>query len=194
VPARSRYACRLARAGNSLVVQLLTEAMLLALMGGLGGLLVARLTIKLIEALLPAEVASTMQFAVDVPTMLFAGAVTIATGFVFGLVPALHSTRPDLLRALKGQTGQPSGARAASPMRNSLATVQITLSMTLLLAAGLFTKSLYNVTRVDLGLEAANVVTFRIAPNLNGYKGPQSRAFFERVENEMSAIPGVCAA
>jgi predicted permease len=174
-----------------LVRQLLTEALLLALLGGVCGLLVARLTINLIEALLPAEVASTLQFAIDLPVLVFAAVLTLATGFVFGLFPALHSTRPDILSTLKGQTGQPSGARAAARFRNSLATVQIALSMTLLVAAGLFTKSLYNVSRVDLGLQVDNVVTFAVSPNLNGYQPPQSRALFERIEQEMSALPGV---
>jgi predicted permease len=174
-----------------LVRQLLTEALILAALGGVLGLAVARLTLGFIEALLPAEVQQNMHFIVDVRVMLFASALTIGTGLVFGLFPALHSTRPDLLSALKGQTGQPSGARAASRFRNSLAMAQIGLSMTLLVAAGLFTKSLYNVSRVDLGLKADNIATFGLSPNQNGYKPPQSRALFERLEGELNASPGV---
>jgi len=174
-----------------LVRQLLTEALILAALGGVLGLAVARLTLGFIEALLPAEVQQNMHFIVDFRVMLFAAALTIGTGLVFGLFPALHSTRPDLLSALKGQTGQPSGARAASRFRNSLAMAQIGLSMTLLVAAGLFTKSLYNVSRVDLGLKADNVATFGLSPNQNGYKPPQSRALFERLEGDLNASPGV---
>ena len=174
-----------------LVRQLLTEALILAALGGVLGLAVARLTLGFIEALLPAEVQQNMHFIVDVRVMLFASALTIGTGLVFGLFPALHSTRPDILSALKGQTGQPSGARAASRFRNSLAMAQIGLSMTLLVAAGLFTKSLYNVSRVDLGLKADNVATFGLSPNQNGYKPPQSRALFERLEGDLNASPGV---
>jgi len=174
-----------------LVRQLLTEAVLLAVLGGIFGLVVSRLTLSFIQALLPGEVASELQFVIDARVMLFAAAVTIATGFIFGLFPALHSTRPDLLSTLKGQSGQPAGARSASRFRNSLAVAQIGLAMTLLVAAGLFIKSLYNVSHVDLGMKVENVVMFSISPNLNGYKPLQSRTLFERVENDLSAVPGV---
>src|SRR5204863_293856 len=107
--------------------------------------------------------------------------------------PALHSTRPDLMSALKGTSGQPSGARAAARFRRSLATAQIALSMALLVSAGLFTRSLYNVSRIDLGLKADHVITFRISPELNGYKPEQTRQLFERVENELGALPGAAA-
>ena len=123
--------------------------------------------------------------------MLFAAALAIGTGLLFGLFPALHSTRPDLVSSLKGQAGQPSGARSAARFRTSLATAQIALSMALLVSAGLFTRSLFNVSRVDLGLKADNVIMFRISPELNGYKPEQSRQLFERVEDEIGALPGV---
>ena len=110
---------------------------------------------------------------------------------LFGLFPALHSTRPDLISSLKGQSGQPSGARSASRFRTSLATAQIALSMALLVSAGLFTRSLFNVSRVDLGLHADNVVMFQISPARNGYKVEQTRQLFERVEDEIGALPGV---
>src|SRR5262249_33641120 len=101
--------------------------------------------------------------------------------------------RPDVLSSLKGQTGQPAGARSAARFRAALATTQIALAMMLLVSAGLFTKSLYNVSRVELGLKTENVITFEISPRLNGYKPEQSRALFERLENEFRAQPGVTA-
>src|SRR4029077_11219092 len=110
---------------------------------------------------------------------------------LFGLFPALHSTRPDLISSLKGQSGQPSGARSAARFRTSLATAQIALSMALLVSAGLFTRSLFNISRIDLGLKADNVIVFGISPALNGYKPEQSRQLFERVEDELGALPGV---
>jgi predicted permease len=115
----------------------------------------------------------------------------VLTGLVFGLYPALHSTRPDLVTVLKSQAGQPGGSRSAARFRTALATVQITLSMALLVAAGLFIKSLYNVSRVDLGLQTAQLVTFSISPELNGYSPAQSVAFFARVEDAVRALPGV---
>ncbi|PYR33474.1 MAG: hypothetical protein DMF93_25215, partial [Acidobacteria bacterium] len=95
------------------------------------------------------------------------------------------------MSALKGQSGQASGSRSASRFRTSLATAQIALSMALLVSAGLFTKSLFNVSRVDLGLHAENVLMFGISPELNGYKPEQSRQLFERLEDELGALPGV---
>lgn len=174
-----------------LVAQLLAESCLLAVSGGLAGLLVARWTLHLIASLLPLEATRVARFELDPTAVLFAGALTIGTGLLFGLFPALHATRADLASALKGQAGQPGGARSAARFRTSLATVQIALSMALLIAAGLFTRSLFNVSRVDLGLKIDNVVTFGISPALNGYNAEQSRALFERLEDELAAVPGV---
>jgi len=176
---------------GQLVRQLLGESCLLALFGGIGGLVVAQWTLNLMVALLPAQAAETVTLTLDPIVMLFAAALAIGTGVLFGLFPALHSTRPDLISALKGQSGQPSGARSASRFRTSLATAQIALSMALLVSAGLFTRSLFNVSRVDLGLRADNVVTFQISPARNGYTVDQTRQLFERVEDELGALPGV---
>ncbi len=176
---------------GQLVWQLLGESCLLAVFGGVGGLVVAQWTLNLMAALLPAQAAETVTLTIDPIVMLFAATLAIGTGVLFGLFPALHSTRPDLISALKGQSGQPSGARSASRFRTSLATAQIALSMALLVSAGLFTRSLFNVSRVDLGLHADNVVTFQISPARNGYRVEQSRQLFERVEDELAALPGV---
>ena len=115
----------------------------------------------------------------------------MGTGIAFGLFPALHSTRPDLASTLKNQAGQPGGAKAARRFRTTLATVQIAMSMALLVPAGLFAKSLFNVSRVDLGLRADHMVLFSIAPELNSYTTERTRQLFERVEDEMAAVPGV---
>ncbi|MCC6989701.1 MAG: ABC transporter permease, partial [Acidobacteria bacterium] len=129
--------------------------------------------------------------ALDTNALVFALVLSLVTGLVFGLYPALHSTRPDLISVLKSQAGQPGGARSAARFRTALATAQITLSMALLVAAGLFIRSLYNVSRVDLGLDTGQLVTFEISPELNGYTPAQSIAFFERVEDSVRALPGV---
>jgi predicted permease len=176
---------------RQLVMQLLTESFLLAALAGGAGILVARWTLHLIESLLPVEAAATVQFELEIPALLFTAAVTLGTGLLFGLFPALHSTRPDLVTALKDQAGQPSGARAAARFRTGLATAQIALSLTLLVAAGLFTRSLVNISRVDLGLKVDNVVTFGLSPVLNGYTPQRSLQLFARLEDEIAAIPGV---
>ena len=176
---------------RQLLTQLLTESCLLAVFGGIAGLVVARWTLASIATLLPPDASQTLSFELRGNVILFAAGLSIATGLFFGLFPALHSTRPDLVSMLKAQAGQPSGARTASRFRTSLVTVQIALSMALLIAAGLFIKSLTNITRVDLGLRTDNVVTFRTSPVLSGYDQPRVRTFFDRAEQEMAAIPGV---
>jgi predicted permease len=174
-----------------LIAQLLTESCLLALFGGLAGLLVARWTLDLIVSIMPDDAADMIPLGIDTPVLLFAAAMTIFTGVLFGLFPALHSTRPDLAPLLKGQTGQPSGSRAAARFRVSLATAQIALSMALLVAAGLFTRSLSNISRVDLGLKVDNLVTFGISPELNAYTPARSLQLIERLEDELRTVPGV---
>jgi predicted permease len=176
---------------GQLVRQLLGESCLLAVFGGLGGVVVAQWTLNLMAALLPAQATDTVNLTIDPIVMLFTGGLAIGTGLLFGLFPALHSTRADLISSLKGTSGQPSGARSAARFRTSLATAQIALSMALLVSAGLFTRSLFNVSRVDLGLKADNVIMFQISPVLNGYKPEQTRQLFERVEDEIGALPGV---
>ncbi len=173
-----------------LVRQLLAEAGLLAAAGGALGLLFARWTLDLIVSLMPDRIAELMGVGLDYQVMLFAAAVAVGTGLFFGLFPALHSTRPDLVTALKGQAGQPGGSRAAARFRKALVVAQVGLSMLLLVGAGLFIKSLANVSRVDLGLHVDHVVTFGVSPELNGYDGPRSLALFDRLEDQLRAMPG----
>src|SRR5690606_10189563 len=116
-------------------------SLVLATLGGIAGLVVAKWTLHLIASILPEQAAETFRVELDPTVLLFAAGLTIGTGLLFGLFPAIHSTRPDLLTTLKGQSGQPSGAKGAARFRTSLAVFQIALSMTLLIAAGLFVKS-----------------------------------------------------
>jgi predicted permease len=176
---------------RQLLVQLLAESCVLAVLGGIAGLVVARWTLSLVSSLLPPEAVSTLEFNLQGRIVLFAAAVSLATGFIFGLFPAWHSTKPDLVSAIKAQAGQPSGARGAARFRSSLVTAQIALSMALLMCAGLFVKSLMNVSRVDLGLKVDNVVTFGISPGLSGYEPARSKLLFERAEQELATVPGV---
>lgn len=176
---------------SQLIRQLLTESLILATIGGSVGLLVARWTLQLMASILPEAASSTFTIELDSMVLLFAAALTLGTGVLFGLFPALHSTRPDLLPTLKGQSGQPSGAKGAAMFRTSLAVFQIAISMALLIAAGLFVKSLANVSRVDLGLETENIVTFGVSPELNAYSPEKSQALFSRIEESFGRLPGV---
>ena len=94
-----------------------------------------------------------LSWQLDTEMLLFAAALSLATGIFSGCFRRFTVTRPNLVTALKANAGQPSGAKAAARFRVTLATAQIALSMALLVSAGLFTKSLLNIARVDLGLE-----------------------------------------
>ncbi|HSW28491.1 MAG TPA: ABC transporter permease [Longimicrobiales bacterium] len=176
---------------GSLIRQLLTESVLMALMGGVASLFVAHWTLTLIGSLLPPFASAGLELEISPAAIAFTGVLALGTGFLFGFYPALHASRADLVTMLKSSSGQPSGARAASRFRTSLVTAQIALSMALLVAAGLFIKSVVNVSRVDLGLDPENVVAFGVSPVLNGYEPERTLALFERAEAELAAIPGV---
>ncbi|HEX6316978.1 MAG TPA: ABC transporter permease [Gemmatimonadaceae bacterium] len=173
-----------------LLGQLLTEAVLLALLGGVASLLVAKWTVGLINSFLPGDAAGVFTFRMDGTMLLFAAALSLGTGIVFGLFPALHSTRPDLIAMIRANTGQ-SGARSAVRFRTTLVTVQMGLAMTLLVMASLFVKSLANVSRQELGIRTENMVTFGVSPILNGYSRPRAMALFQQLEQELAALPGV---
>jgi predicted permease len=174
-----------------LMGQLLLESVMLGALGGVAGLLVARWTLGFIGTLLPEQTASIMELRIQPSIILFTAALALGTGLLFGMYPALHSTRSDLVTALKSAAGQPSGARAAARFRSGLVTAQIALSMALLVAAGLFLKSLLNVSRVDLGMDTDGVVVFGVSPMLNGYEPERTRELFLRMEEELAAVPGV---
>ena len=175
----------------ALVRQLLTESMVLAVMGGAASLLVANWTLMAISRALPDGDTDAFSLAIGPEVLAFTGIVAILTGVLFGVYPALHATRQDLVSMLKAGGGQPSEQGRAKRFRQILVTGQIALSMTLLVAAGLFIKSLSNVSRVDLGLETEGIVTFAIAPALNGYENEASEQLFIRTERELEAISGV---
>jgi predicted permease len=175
---------------GQLIRQLLVESCLLALLGGLAGLIVAKATLSLIWSMLPSDASRTLSFTIEPSIALFAGGLSLLTGVLFGLFPALQTTRPDLASTLKGVSGQPSGGRGTAWFRMALVTTQITLSTALLICAGLFAKSLLNVSKVDLGVKIDNLVTFGVSPSLNGYSSERSRVLFQRAEEELAAVPG----
>ncbi len=178
---------------RQLLSLLLTESVLLALLGGLASLLVAQWTLVFIGSLMPADAGETLQFVLQPSVVLFAAGLSIATGLIFGMFPALHSTRSDLISVIRAGAGQLTGGKAAARFRASLVTAQITLSMALLVSAGLFLKSLVNVSRVDLGVDISHFSTFGLSPERSGYDSTRSNLYFQRVEEELHTIPGVTA-
>jgi len=178
---------------GQLLRQLLVEAMMLAAVGGAAGLAVARVTLVGIGSLIqmPADEAALVDPHLSPMVLAFTSLVALGTGVLFGLYPAWYATRTDLVSSLKSGTGQAAGSRSAVRFRSGLVTAQIALSMTMLVAAGLFIKSLANISRVDLGLRTDNVATFSIAPLLNGYEPERSAVLFARLREELAAQPGV---
>ncbi|MEM7587333.1 MAG: ABC transporter permease, partial [Acidobacteriota bacterium] len=177
---------------HQVVTQLLVESLVLAAFGGLLGFAVARATLRAMAALLPVDSGLALSFQLGPQSWLFLAVLWLVTGLV-GLFPALHCTRRDLVVSLKSQSGPVAASRGARRFRSSMVALQIALSMALLISAGLFTKSLLNVSRVDLGIEVERVATFGVAPELNNYTPEASRQLFERLEDEIQALPGVDA-
>ena len=173
-----------------IVAQLLTESCVLALVAATASLLIARWTMDLFRTTFP-DGALYIPAQLDTFTLIVTGALASFASVTVGLFPALRAARSDVLPALKGQSGQPSGDRGLARSRMSLATVQVTLSVVLVVLAGLFTKSLANITRIDPGLNTDGLVTFAVSPGRNGYTPQRSAALFARLEEEIAALPGV---
>jgi predicted permease len=174
-----------------LVRQLLTESVLLALAGGVAALLVAWWTIGALLGTMPEGAGVTgLSPNLDGRLLLFTLTLSLATGIIFGLLPALRATRPNLIPALKDQAGASSGSGHVR-FRKGLVVTQVALTALLLIGAGLFVRSLSNLKSVELGLKAEKVLTFTVAPALNGYKPDRSIALFDRVREDVAALPGV---
>ena len=176
-----------------LLRQLLLESCLLAMLGGIASLVVAQWTLAAIGAVVPEDGIASLTLELRPAVVAFSAALALGTGLIFGLYPALHSTRSQLSTVLRSNAGQAAGDVDAARFRSSLVIAQIALSTSLLVVAGLFVKSLLNVSRVDLGLQTDNIATFAISPGLNGYAPEESKALFERAEETLAAMPGVVA-
>ena len=174
-----------------LIRQLLVESVLLALVGGVAGLAVSNITMRLLIYFLPPQAVLPLSPSINPQSLAFTLATALLTGLLFGVFPAFHATRHDLASALKDDAGSVSSTGAAARFRKVLVTGQIALSLLLLISAGLFLKSLVNVMRVDLGLRTQGVLTFGLAPDRNQYKPDQIRDFYARLEESIGAIPGV---
>jgi len=172
--------------------QLLTEGALLALAGGLAGLGIAPLILRMILKAVPAYAGMLGLHAdLDFHLLVFALALALATTVVFALMPALRLVRVDPQTPLKEQGNSASGGASAVGLRKWLMVGQVVLTTVLLAGAGLFTQSLINVTNVDLGMRTDHVVQFSIAPRLSRYSEPQTLDLIERLRKAIAAQPGV---
>ena len=163
-----------------LVRQLLAESFVVAAAGGALGLLLAQWTLGALRSMVPPEGVLFLATSPDVRLLLFCLALSGATALAFGLYPALRCSRPDLAGQL----------RAVGLFRKSLVTVQMAVSMLLLVSAGLFGRTLVNLTSVELGLRPERLASFGVMPKLNGYTDEATARFYEQLAERLTAMPG----
>jgi len=175
-----------------IVSQLLIETLSLSALGAVLGLALAFWGDKALMAMyLPSDSGSlNISTTPDLRILLFTLTVTVATGLVFGLAPALQSTRPDVGRTLKDQAGAVVGG-GHGRLRNALVVTQVALSLLLLIGAGLFLRSLKNLSSLGPGFSAERLVGFNIDPSLNGYSPERLNGFYQELTDNLNAIPGV---
>jgi predicted permease len=178
-----------------LIMQLLTEGTLLALIGGAAGLLLAYWAQGLLWSFRPPFLqADAVDLHPDLRVLLFTIGVSIVTGVVFGLAPAVQASRPDLVVELKEKTGAPSGSNRMFSLRNMLVAAQIALSLIALIGAGLFLRSLQNAQRINPGFDAEHLAVLSFDLGAQGYTEERGRQFQQRVLERAAAVPGVQAA
>jgi predicted permease len=175
-----------------IVTQLLIETLSLSALGGILGLALAFWGDKALMAIyLPSESNElNISTGPDLRILLFTLAVTVVTGLIFGLAPALQSTRPDVGQTLKDQAGAVVGG-GHGRLRNALVVTQVALSLLLLIGAGLFLRSLKNLSNLGPGFPAERLVGFNIDPSLNGYTPQRLNTFYQQLTDNLGAIPGV---
>ena len=180
-----------------IVLQLLTETLSLAALGGLVGLEIAFWADKaLLRIYLPSD-STGLNIATlpDLRILVFTLGVTILTGVVLGLVPALQTTRPDVGRVLKDEAGAVVGGGGGhNRLRKTLVVAQVALSLLLLIGAGLFLRSLENLSNLGPGFPLERLVGFNIDPSLGGYKPDREKIYLQQLTNALSSIPGVQSA
>ncbi len=178
-----------------LMQQLLTESLLLALAGGGLGIVLGEMCLYLVKRLGPANIPHLHETGLDLRVMLFALMVTLATGMLFGLAPAIGSTRMSLVETLK-EGGQRTGGSAAAPrIRQGLLVVQIALAMVLVVAAGLLVRTFYHMLRADAGFDATRVITFELPlPGLKYSDTGRMAQVYQQVLARVQAVAGVQSA
>ncbi len=177
-----------------IVRQLLVESVLLSMAGGAVGVVVAWAGARTLLGFLPQTGAPLgLAAAPDVRILLFNFAVALITGLIFGLVPALQATNPDVAPTLKDQARSVAG-KGHARLRKSLVVAQVTISLLLLIGAGLFVRSLQNLRDAGPGFAATNLIAFTVDPTLNGYDSSRCLAFFRELDRRLAAAPGMQAA
>lgn len=189
---RREIAVRLAVGASRkrLVRQLLTESLLISLSGGVAGVFLAAVINKAVRGIrLPSDVTLLFDLRTDWRVLTFALLLSIATGILFSLIPALQSSKPQLVPALKDESSMAGFRR--SRLRNFLVIAQVTLSLVLLISAGLIVRSLQAAQKMRPGFNPENAVAISFDVSLQGYNEERGRAFQKQVLERAKALPQV---
>ncbi|AKQ67340.1 hypothetical protein A176_004252 [Myxococcus hansupus] len=171
--------------------QSLVESVLLSLLGGVMGLVLGLWGMELVRTLLPHALLRVAPLEINFTVLGFSALLSVGTGLLFGLAPALHATGMDVLPMLR-QSGSAVGARTGHPLRSGLVMVQLALALVLTVGTGLIVRSLYNVMAVDPGFDASGAVSAQLTLSPDSYRDDaRKRAFVQDVAERMKARPGV---
>jgi putative ABC transport system permease protein len=194
---RRELAVRLALGASrgQVVRQSFVESLVLAVPGGLAGIMLAFLSVRGLNAWKPLVLDRYPEIAIDLPVLAFTFALTLLTGLVFGMAPALSAAGIHLQEALKSAGHQHSGSRGAARLRHALVVVELGVSLVLLIGAGLLGRSFLNLAHTELGFPTANLLTLRT--NLTGASyasGPSQRHYYEEALARVRSLPMVRSA
>jgi len=176
---------------GQLIRQLLTESVLLSLIGGAFGILLSMALTRGLLALIPSDQPLLILPTPDLRILLFTFSLTLLTGVIFGLLPALRASKPDQWATLKDTVGAIAGSGGSLYLRKGLVAAQVALSFLLLFGAGLFVRSLQNLQTTDTGVKLDNLVTFQLNPALSGYENQQGINFYNELLDRLGSSPGV---
>jgi predicted permease len=179
---------------SRIISQLLLESVLLSVAGGIAGMVLAIWMNHYLLSVMP-QGASPLPIRAtpDLRIFGFTFLISVLTGIVFGLVPALQSTRTNVANTLKDQAGSVTSTSAVA-FRKGLVVAQVTLSLLLLIGCGLFLRSLRNLKTIDPGFETSKLISFAMNPSLAGYTPERTRAFYKNLESALASLPGVQSA
>ena len=178
-----------------IIRQLLTESVMLAAAGAAAGIAVAWAGLQIVVTLRPANLPRLDETSLDATVLAFTALLAIVTGILFGLLPALQLSRPDVTRVLKDGGRSGTAGRSRQLTRRALVVLQLASSVVLALAAGLLIRSLMELNRIDLGFNPGNVLTAQLQVPATDYPQPADVVRFHRqVTERVAQIPGVVAA
>lgn len=190
---RSEFAIRLSLGAprGAIIRQLLTESLVITMLGTMGGILLSLQGVRILKALSPANVPRLQSIGIDNTVLLFTVIIAIVTGLLFGIVPAMRSSRASLVGSLKeGRTS--TGDHHSLRIRSLLVVTQVALSLTLLIGSGLLIRSFMRLQQVDPGMDAEGLLTMNLQLPAFSYQDPATRVqVFDTILARIKALPGV---